>query len=190
MSIHYICPRIAAAKLARPSALGFRAPGSPRDLITIKSAPERTHITPAAVIHLLAPGDNASNQTSSASGSRRAGKPTRVPGNSPASGATRLSNGRNRRNCLRPVIRFLSNGATLTAQHRRKILCFWALSKAARSRTKGNIQPFKPFAFQEKIEKQALFATSRTAATEETGQTKSIRYPVLIRNRRPCYQNN
>lgn len=96
----------------------------------------------------------------------------------------------NRNNCLRPVIWFLSRGATPKVRPQWKILSFRDLLKSAQPVTKGNIAPFKPLTFQENLEKQALFAISHTAATEKTGQTKNIRYPVFIRNRRPCYQNN
>ena len=96
----------------------------------------------------------------------------------------------NRNNCFRPVIHFSSRAEKTTSHYERKVLSLRALSRLHESCTKGNIQPFKPFTFQEKLEKQAVFAISRTPATEKTGQTKDIRYPVFIRNRRPSYQNN
>ncbi|MGO8928469.1 MAG: hypothetical protein ACLQU3_16495 [Limisphaerales bacterium] len=98
-------------------------------------------------------------------------------------------NRRNRDNCSSSVIRFLSRpNAAATKTHKNP--SFSTFTAARRPETKGNIAPFKPFTFQEKLETQAVFAISRSAATEKTGQTKDIRYPVFIRNRRPCYQNN
>ena len=96
---------------------------------------------------------------------------------------------RNRNNCSSFVIRFLSR-PNAAATKTRKDPSFSAFSAGRRPETKGNIAPFKPFTFQENLEKQAVFAISRTATTEKTGQTKDIRYPVFIRNRRLCYQNN
>jgi hypothetical protein len=93
-------------------------------------------------------------------------------------------------NCLRSVIWFLSHAPVAIAQHQCKILSIRALSILAQPITKGNIQPCKPLRFQEKLEIQALFAFSRTAATTRTPQTKDTRYPVFIRGNRGCYQNN
>ncbi len=95
-----------------------------------------------------------------------------------------------RDNCLRPVIWFLSRGAAPTVRPQCKILSFRDLLKSAQPVTKGNIQPCRPLRFQEKLETQALFAFSRTAATTRTPQTKDTRYPVFIRGNRGCYQNN
>jgi hypothetical protein len=98
-------------------------------------------------------------------------------------------NRRNRDNCSSSVIRFLSRpNAAATKTHKNP--SFSTFTAARRPETKGNIAPFKPFTFQENLEKQAVFIISRTVATEKTGQTKDIRYPVFIRNRRLCYQNN
>jgi hypothetical protein len=101
----------------------------------------------------------------------------------------RLDRG-NRDNCLRSVICFLSRAPATTARYQCKRLAIRGLSKPDESATKGNIQPFKPLRFQEKLETQALFAFSRTAATTRTPQTKDSRYPVFIRGHRGCYQNN
>jgi hypothetical protein len=96
----------------------------------------------------------------------------------------------NRNNCLRPVIWFLSRGAAPKVRPQWKILSLRDLLKLAQPVTKGNIAPFNPPVSQEKLGTRALFASGQTAATTETGQTKDIRYPVFIHDRRTCYQNN
>ena len=96
----------------------------------------------------------------------------------------------NRNNCLRPVICFLSRGSAPKVRPQWKILSFRDLLKSAQPITKGNIAPFNPPVSQEKLGTRALFASGQTAATTETGQTKDIRYPVFIHDRRTCYQNN
>ena len=95
-----------------------------------------------------------------------------------------------RDNWFRSVIPFSSCAEKVTSRYVCKALSLQVLSQLHESCTKGNIQPCKPLRFQEKLETQALFAFSRTAATTRTPQTKDTRYPVFIRGNRGCYQNN
>ena len=175
--------QLSRTRITRPAAvvgLGYSLQ-RPTPQIT-KAAASVKRVAVGAVAGVNGRTGFATSPAFSAPGSRHCGLAARSP---------RLNHctRRNRDNCSSFVIRFLSRpNAAATKTHKNP--SFSTFTAARRPETKGNIAPFKPFTFQENLEEQAVFAISRTVATEKTGQTKHIRYPVFIRNRRPRYHNN